>query len=163
MGLTGKPAARDLTRQELATAFAVHPMTITKWEAAGLPVAARGSRGRASRYSLPAAVRWFIDRELAARGGGDAGAADPVTERALLDRARRVDLERRAAEAAKALIPVAEVEQRWGAIATKVRDRLLALPARLVSRGVAHADARLADAEIRAVLEGLADEGARVS
>ena len=69
---TGTPM-KLFTRSELAEAFGVAKLTITKWAAAGLPVADRGGRGRSSRYNLPAVVAWEIERRVQARGGGPAG------------------------------------------------------------------------------------------
>ena len=151
--------ARLLTRPELAAAFGVHPITVTKWEQAGLPIAERGSRGRASRYSLKDVMDWRVRRELRAHGIGDEsnGRLDPLAERALLDRARRKEVEHRLAVQRGEYVGVAEVEGRWLAIVTAVRERMLSLPATALQRGIIRPDRE--DDLIGLVDEALAELG----
>lgn len=67
-GLKAKPLTTKkapglglLTRQKLAEALGLHPQTITTWEADGMPVARKGGRGVASKYSLPDVFKWRVD------------------------------------------------------------------------------------------------------
>ena len=63
---SGVPAARVLvTRPQLAAICGVSPLRVTKWAAAGLPIAERGRRGREYRYDVAAVMAWRRARELA--------------------------------------------------------------------------------------------------
>lgn len=71
---SGVPGLRLLTRREVAAAFGVSPLRVTKWTAAGMPVVGRGGPGKESRYNLADVVAWRIEveiqRRLAARADG---------------------------------------------------------------------------------------------
>jgi phage terminase Nu1 subunit (DNA packaging protein) len=58
---------RLLTRRELSVALNVHVDTLTNWQDRGLPIARRGSRGKASLYDLAAVQAWQRRREADAR------------------------------------------------------------------------------------------------
>lgn len=123
-----------LSRSELARAFAVTPLRITKWTAAGMPVADRGARGRESKYDLHDVITWYVARELAARGIGTGKRLDLASERAHLSQAQRKLAELDYHRKVGALVSAQEVELRWSGIITAVRDRLLGLPVRLKAR-----------------------------
>lgn len=151
-------APRLLTRPELAAAFDVHPLTVTKWEAAGLPITERGSRGRPSKYSLPAVVAWFIQRELQARNVGDGTRLDPLHERALLDRRRRemveFDLQVKRGE----FVPREEFLRVYETHVLQARNALRALPSRALDRlNLSRSAAAVLAEMIDQVLEELAD------
>lgn len=116
-----------LTRKALAVAFGTHPQTIVKWESAGMPVAERGGPGRPSRYGLPEVVAWYIRRELAARGI-DPAALDPTTERALLDRRRREEIEQRLAKLHGEWLPRTEFQRVLSRVVHEIKAKLLAAP-----------------------------------
>lgn len=51
-----------VNREQLAELMGVHPDTIHEWQRAGMPVIARGRRGRASKFNGPACVAWWNER-----------------------------------------------------------------------------------------------------
>ena len=135
-----------LTRRELAARFTVHPMTVTKWEQEGLPVARRGRRGKPSLYDEAACRAWHDARETAA---ADEGPVDLVRERARKERAQAMLAEQAYASRAKILLPADEVERLWTAELMAARAKLLSLPH-------AYAD-RLARAATRRGVAGAED------
>jgi phage terminase Nu1 subunit (DNA packaging protein) len=152
-----RPAPRLLTRREIAEAFNTHMQTITKWEAAGLPIAERGSRGRRSRYALPAVVAWYVNRESQARGVGN-GALDPLHERALLDRQRRQALEFDLAKKRGDFVPLRAVELRWSRRIIEARNQMRGLPSRARQRlNLSLTDASVLADMVDQVLGELAD------
>lgn len=84
-----------LTRPQLAQAFGVIPGTITRWEADGMPVARRFSRGKSTLFDLEAVKAW---RERVDAAGSTSAAslsasrakvADATFERMQLELAAR--------------------------------------------------------------------------
>src|SRR5262245_1216042 len=118
-----------IDRRAVAEALGVHPQTVTKWESAGMPVAARGSRGRPSRYDLAACIRWHVARELKARSVAPA-AIDAKAERALLARRRREELELRLAVRRGELLEAAQVTRDTFEAFRILRDTIQNVPAR---------------------------------
>ena len=154
-------ATRLLTRPELAEAFGTHPQTVYKWEAGGLPIAERGSRGRASRYALSDCVDWFVRRELAARGVTNGARLDPMHERAMLDKARREAVEHALAIKKREYVPIRDVEIHWSRIMVELRNFLRGLPSRIHTQCALPHDATRALAEwIDRALTDLADQHA---
>jgi phage terminase Nu1 subunit (DNA packaging protein) len=121
-----------LTRRELATALDVHPMTITKWEREGLPVAHRGRKGKPSRYRETEVRAWLQRREENLHAAP--GALDLITERARRERAQAILAEQAYNIRAKNLLPREEVERAWMAEVTAVRAKLLAWPTMLADQ-----------------------------
>lgn len=111
------------TRRELATLLGVHPMTITKWQDEGMPIAARGSKGRPSRYREVDVRAWLQLREEAAR---KPGAVDVLHDRARRDRAQAALAEQAYLIRMRDLLPREEVEKAWTAEVTAVRTLLTA-------------------------------------
>lgn len=66
-----------VTRRQLADALGCHMQTVTKYEREGMPIAARGDRGKPSRYQLEDVKAWLAQRT--------AGAQAPVAAIALAD------------------------------------------------------------------------------
>jgi phage terminase Nu1 subunit (DNA packaging protein) len=137
-----KPAAprapgRDVplpfvSRFQVAEVLGAHPTTVAKWEREGLPVAARGAGGRASRYALPAAVQWFLARERTQYQTAT-GVLDLDAERARLAGAQRERVELQNAVRRGELLEVPAVVAAWSEILTTIRATLLALPAGLAA------------------------------
>jgi phage terminase Nu1 subunit (DNA packaging protein) len=125
-----KPAPRSsrtshrrlLTRRQLASALGVHMQTITKWEQEGMPVAQRGSRGRASHYDELEARAWKQLRDEAAK---QPGAVNLVAERARRERAQAALAEQSYQIRMRDLLPREEVEKVWAAEVVAVRTTLL--------------------------------------
>lgn len=121
----------------------------------------RAGRGQ---YSRRAAVRGYCAhlREHASRAGRPASAANDALKDAKLRRemAAAEQLEIRNAASRAELLPAADVERAWRAILSDTRAALLAVPSRVGTRLpalTAHDVGEIA-AEIRAALEGLANE-----
>ena len=58
-----------LTRTELAKQLDRNRQTITKWTAAGMPVAKRGSRGKPHLYRVSVVLAWLAARDEIAKSG----------------------------------------------------------------------------------------------
>lgn len=127
--MASKPRA-PLTRRDLAALLGKHPMTITKWEQAGLPVATRGSRGRPSLYDESAVRVWLQRRDEAAQHQ----APDLLASRARRELAQAVEAEQRVAIKAGRLIAIEDVDRIWSAQVAAVRTRLLAIPVSVADR-----------------------------
>lgn len=56
-------AWRRLTRVQLAECMGVHPDTITDYAKQGMPVIARGGRGRESSYDAVECLAWWRERQ----------------------------------------------------------------------------------------------------
>ncbi|HRU09763.1 MAG TPA: terminase small subunit [Thermoanaerobaculia bacterium] len=118
-----------LTRRDLAAAFGVHMLTVTKWERDGMPIAKRGARGRPSLYDEAACRTWKILRDEAA------------TKTSSLEQARiqkelsQAELNRQTAEIrAGNLLQRDDVERVWSQHVAAVRRKLLHLPVTLADR-----------------------------
>jgi phage terminase Nu1 subunit (DNA packaging protein) len=149
------------TRPQLAVIFRKDPRTIAKWLEEGLPVAARGRGGRASKYRLPDVVAWVLEREVQAKEAGASaeGAMSPQQERALLDRRKREDLEFRMRIRRGQYVEIAAVQAEYGDVAQAVKARLRAIP-NAVADQVAAA-AALGPAPVKALLQSKIDEALR--
>ena len=120
-----------LTRQQLAVVPfliqgkpEVHPITITKWEREGMPVAKRGGRGRPSFYLESAVRAWLLAREAAADGPD--GPLDLVQERARKEKWLALLAEQKFKVLERKLLPIEDVERTWLAEVTAVRAIILA-------------------------------------
>lgn len=120
-----------LTRRELAALLKVHPLTVSSWERAGLPVFKRGRPGKASRYREIDVRAWLAAREAAAK---ESGAVDAIRDRARRERAQAMLAEQTHAIRNRDLVPVAEVEQKLAARVMATRTRLLAWQTTLSDR-----------------------------
>jgi phage terminase Nu1 subunit (DNA packaging protein) len=121
-----------MTRQELARAIGVHPQTITKWEAEGMPVARRGGRGVASRYSLPAVFAWRMESLRSVAGT----TLSLEQERQRLTRINADTRELQLAERRRELLPREQVVLQGQAVIRGWAAIVRGLPRRLVNAGV---------------------------
>jgi len=121
------------TRRELAEAFGVHMMTITKWERDGLPIAERGRKGKPSRYRLAECMQWYISREVQSQGGADEKLS-PANEKALLDRKRREELELKIMVRRGELVEAQEAARDFAECAAAVKARLRRIPDAVADR-----------------------------
>ena len=122
-----------ITRRELAVVLNVHPMTVSKWEREGLPIAEVGRRGQASLDSVADTRKWIKARELKAKAAaaGRGTVVDLTRERARKEKAQALVQEQTLAIRARELVPRAEVEEAWSKEVTAVRAKLLSWPATL--------------------------------
>lgn len=127
-----EPPLDDLmTRRDLAERLAKHPMTITKWESEGMPVAQRGGKGRASRYREVDVRAWLSARAEAANVSG---LVDVAQERARKERAQAALAEQMFQVRSGELLPRIEVERVWDAEVVAVRSKLLSIPPTFAER-----------------------------
>lgn len=146
-----------LTRSQLAAAFGVTPLRVSKWAAEGMPVAERGGRGRESRYDLAAVVEWQVERRVQARGGGAGGPLSLADERAKLTRLQsmRAAMELKAKQ--RDLLPRDQVVREGKAFVLATKAKLLALPRRIAQAGLIAVEQQPAVADvIREALEEMA-------
>lgn len=151
-----------VTRRELATLLGRHMMTVKKWERDGMPIAARGRKGKPSFYRESDVRRWLEARDKAA---ATSGVVDVAQERARKERAQAVLAEQTFQIRDRELLPRAEVEKIWTAEQAAVRTKFLAVPQAYADRiyraattdGVIGVEEALKDA-VDDVLRELADE-----
>lgn len=117
------PAAVLLSRRELAAAFNVHMMTVTKWERNGLPIAQRGGPGRPSYYDKAVVGEWLRVRDAAAQARESVSLEDARIRKELSQAALN---EQRLAVQQRRLLPVEEVEKAWTREVTAIRTVILA-------------------------------------
>lgn len=123
---------RLLTRPDLAAALGVAVRTTHKFELDGMPIAVKGAPGKPTRYDLPQCIEWLIARRVASHG--PEGELNPQRERALLDQARREELELKIRVRKGELIESAEAEREFADIAHSVKSRLRAIPSSVADR-----------------------------
>jgi hypothetical protein len=112
-----------LTRRELATLLDMHRQTVVKWEQEGMPIAERGSRGRASLYREVDVRAWL---QLRAEAAKQPGVVTALQDRARKERAQAALAEQSYQMRMRDLLPRDEVEKTWAAEVAAVRTKLLA-------------------------------------
>ena len=154
-----------LTRPQLATLLSADPLTISRWEHEGLPVAQPGGPGKSTLYDAAVVVAWWHAREIDRLTGAASGGLNPVTQRARKDRAQADLAELTKAERTAELIPRSEFERVLVRVVQSIRTKLLAGPrawapllARLVGQGPSAIEAELRR-RIREILTELAGLG----
>lgn len=116
----------QLTRVELAKALGCNPRTVAKWQEEGLPVAARGLGGRASRYDEAEVRAWLAAREEAARRPDQP--LDLAVERARKEHWQALLAEQTHQIREGKLLPIDEVVKQTSARIAASRAVLLAIP-----------------------------------
>lgn len=117
---------RIVGQEAIADLFGVAPKTIVEWQGDGFPVALRGGPGVPSEYESEPCIQWLVDRERAK--------LQIESPRDRLARLQGDALEREAAEKAKLLVHVDQVEPKWRAAVLAAREFLMRQPAPLASR-----------------------------
>lgn len=139
-------------KRELSRVFNISERTLTEYLKAGLPfVTAPEKRGQSYQFDTGDVFRWLVEREIAKRLPAGSESLDPQQERALLDRARRLEVEQRLEEKAGESIPAAVVEETWIRIVHTFRARLLVLPSKLSPLLARESDAGV----ISGIIEGM--------
>jgi phage terminase Nu1 subunit (DNA packaging protein) len=88
-------------------------------------------------FDLPACVQAYLRHKLAMTKAGDGATQSLVAERSRLTKIKADAAEVEARKLAGELVPAAEIETVWLAVAGTVRSRLLAIPTRAAPRLVA--------------------------
>lgn len=160
--------ARLLTRTELAAELGKNPVTITKWQGEGLPVAVRGGRGRESKYRIADVWEWGLARERARAGGSGAAEMNLPVERAKLSRIQTQLAQQKFRKAEGELLEAHEIGRTWSLIVLAIKSKLLALVTTVADRlvgavrgaeteeGARSAVMTILAAEVRDVLRELA-------
>lgn len=117
---------RIVGQEAVAELFGVAPKTIVEWQGDGFPVAQRGGPGVPSEYDSEACIQWLVDREKSK--------LQVESPRDRLARLQGDALEREAAEKAKLLVHVDQIEPKWRAAVLAAREFLMRQPAPLASR-----------------------------
>jgi phage terminase Nu1 subunit (DNA packaging protein) len=128
---TRRGGAELPTRRELAKLLDVHPQTVVKWEQSGMPIAAPGRKGKATRYRETDVRQWLAARESAAK---ESGVVDLARDRSRKERAQAILAEQAFSLRARNLLPRDEVEKAWGTEVAAVRTKLLSWPTTLAAR-----------------------------
>lgn len=116
----------QMTRPELAKALGCDPRTIMKWQEEGMPVAARGLGGRASRYDEIECRAWLAAREEAARRPDRP--LDLAVERARKEHWQALLAEQTHQIRDGKLLPIDEVVKQTAARIAASRAVMLAIP-----------------------------------
>jgi phage terminase Nu1 subunit (DNA packaging protein) len=142
------------TRRELAGILKVHPITITKWERDGLPIATRGRKGKPSLYNPTKVQAWLQAREDAVKAGSPGFAEN----RGRKELALALESEQRVAIKAGRLIEAAGIESRVAEVFARCKTKLLGLPrkAKAALPHLTQADVLKLDDLVREVAEELA-------
>lgn len=116
---------------------------------AGMPCLVRraANEGKPHEFDSVAVHHWLV-AQATGRPGGD---LDPQQERALLDRARRREVELRLQEREGVLIPADRVEETWIRLVHTFRARMLILPSKLSPLLARESDAGV----ISGIIEGM--------
>jgi phage terminase Nu1 subunit (DNA packaging protein) len=167
MGYTGK--GKKVNRTDLADIMGCALNTIDAYIKAGMPVIARGSRGKEWVFNSADCINWKAEKSVA-DATNDAPANDEqLRSRALLANTLKVELE--LAKARELVAPLDQVERMVARAFAEVRAGMRNIPSRVVSLLIGETDERrfkkvLAE-EIDQALEALAnadlagsDEGA---
>jgi phage terminase Nu1 subunit (DNA packaging protein) len=93
-----------------------------------LPRAGRGL------FDLPASVQAYLRHKVALAKAGDANMLSLVAERSRLTKIRADAAEREARKLAGELVPAADIEAAWLAVAGTVRSRILLIPSKIAPR-----------------------------
>ena len=113
-----------MTRNELAEALEIHTETVSKWVAAGMPVAVRGRRGHAHQYRESAVRSWLAERDT----GSSESRAELTAARARKELALADVNELKAGMMRGELLSRHEIDRVWRAENSAVRAMLLSWP-----------------------------------
>lgn len=116
------------------------------------------NEGKPHQFDSIAVFKWLVQQET----GRPDGSLDATQERALLDNARRREIELRLQEREGVLIPADVVEQEWVRLVHAFRAKMLALPSRVAPLVAREHDvgkiAGLIESLVHAALEELSND-----
>lgn len=114
-----------MPRTEIARAFDVHPLTVSRWKKAGMPCNKDGT------YNLPACINWVVERAKA-RDEAASDAADETSKWLAEYRKERAMLARLERQAKEGALIHRDEALRWVAqLVTEAKAALLSVPRRL--------------------------------
>jgi phage terminase Nu1 subunit (DNA packaging protein) len=147
-----------VSANELCELLGVSAKSISQFSASG--VVARVSHGK---YDLKASIAGYVAHRIAVATahGPSASVASVAEARVRLLKLQGDKVAREVQVAAGELVPIAQVEAAWTAIARRVRGAMLALSARLSGKlSLSREAVVVVDDEVRAALTELADDAA---
>lgn len=118
----GTQPPSQVTRAGLGHILGIHPESVSRLVAQGMPVASGGGKGRPIAFDLAACVQWYLARRGSARDDYYRAQTQKV----------HMENKVRAGE----LVEAAAVKVRWGQMVTAFREAMLNLTAVAVQRGV---------------------------
>lgn len=142
--------AKVVNQTELAEIHGVTDVTLWNWQKEGMPVLKVSTRGLANEYEVPKTIEWRVAREVKK--------VREESPRDMLYREQTKFVQLQIAEKQGALVPAAEVEQKYERLVVNARQRLLQLPPLLHGRLDSAALAQLEEA-IHGALRELASYG----
>lgn len=114
----------EVNKVELSEILGVDERTLTNWQKAGMPIVARGGRGKSNLYDTRQVVAWLLARE---KGDGKESPKDR------LDRLRGDYEEIRIAKELALLAPPQEYQKAFGGMVEAANEELLAFSDGLVA------------------------------
>lgn len=139
-----KMATDNVNAAELGRILGISRASIANLATDGiLPRASRGE------FNLPAAVQAYLRHKLVKAGDADVAGKSLVSERSRLARLKADACEREAKLESGELVPSADIDAAWLAVAGVIRSRILLVPTRAAPRVVGMTVA----AEIKALLQ----------
>ena len=148
-----------VNRAELARLFDVSLTTVDSWRRRGLPVEERGGRGRALKFSLPAAIAWRLEQEAGEESSEavisfeEARTAKMIAEAELA----RIELQKRRGEIVELDVVAEIVESDYGVVRSKVLGLAVKIAAEVIAAGTPARARGIIERETRELLEELAD------
>jgi Phage DNA packaging protein, Nu1 subunit of terminase len=145
-----------VNRAELARLFDVSLTTVDSWRRRGLPVEERGGRGRALKFSLPAAIAWRLEQEAGEESSEavisfeEARTAKMIAEAELA----RIELQKRRGEIVELDVVAEIVESDYGVVRSKVFGLATKVAAEFVNAGYASRVRGIIEREARELLRG---------
>jgi phage terminase Nu1 subunit (DNA packaging protein) len=125
-----------MTRPQLAAAFNVSEMTITRWERDGMPVARRFTRGRSTLFSRAGVEKWRDSHQVSDQPDG----VKLTIAKARLADAQREKVELDNAERQLQLLPRDQIVREVAALMKGLTAQLRSLPRRAVQTGAINGD-----------------------
>lgn len=157
----GISAPSKVRKSAFAKLMKVSGARVSQMISMGLPVEDDG------RIDVGHGREWIRENISATRSAAQAAQADlpfaaqpdAASERLRLLTAQADHAELKAAALRRDLVPAADVEREWGSVFRRVRAGVLAVPSRVrqLLPGLAGSDVEIIEAELRRVLEELAD------
>lgn len=125
---------KAVNQTELSDIIDVSAVTLRAWEKEGMPVLAKGSRGKSATYNTADVIRWCEARLVSRYSAHASESVDVISEDE--GKRRKVVAEAQLAELKLdtergALVEIEAVGQEVDAVMSRVRSRLLAIPGTL--------------------------------